>query len=128
MQIKLRFRISMHVVEVEERGNSLNGTKRKVIFLFTVYKELVVVTQLQFLRSLTSHLYKYLLLFSFTGIELILDTEIVNADLASKTLVSNNGQVPKFDSCNWFYCEYTFALCILPFMFLFSFSCLDLIS
>lgn len=39
-----------------------------------------------------------LMYFNFTGIDLIVSTEIVKADLASKTLVSDDGKIYKYQT------------------------------
>lgn len=73
----------MSVLEVGERNSSLNGTKTMVSLLFLCFTNIV---------SLYSYVYFCL------GIELLLETEIVKADLASKTLVSGTGQVFKYQT------------------------------
>lgn len=78
----------MSVLEVEERDSSLHGTKRKVRFF-------LVCLITQYVSLLLSVISAALI---FAGIELILGTEIVKADLAAKTLVSGTGQVFKYQT------------------------------
>lgn len=76
----------MSVLEVEERDCSLTGTRRKV--MLNLYLE-----GSNCLRDLKNKRVIWIkFIFIVAGIELILSTEIVKADLASKTLVSAAGE------------------------------------
>lgn len=82
----------MSLLEVGERDSSLNGTKRKVSFVFVCFKRFIA-------QCLSTLSYDDVSATTVSaGIELILGTEIVKADLAAKTLVSGTGQVFKYQT------------------------------
>lgn len=85
----------MSVLELEERGSTLNGTKTKVIFCLCLLQEIDTTICLVISLAMLVVIMRYLI---FTGIDLILSTEIVKADLASKTLVSDDGKNFKYQT------------------------------
>lgn len=80
----------MSVLELEKPSSTLIGTKRKVMFCLCLLQEISVISLAMFLMILRS--------LNITGIDLIVSTEIVKADLASKTLVSNDGKIYKYQT------------------------------
>lgn len=87
----------MFVLVVEERDYFLIGTRRKVCFVNNSSKEFEsFLNKFSKLLIRPCNLTFLIFLLIFIGIELILSTEIVKADLPGKTLISADGKSFKY--------------------------------